>query len=72
MTEFKKTLTVEGMMCPHCENAVKTALEAIPGCISAEVSHKTGTAVVTSSEVISDEVLTDTVVQKGYKVTSVK
>lgn len=72
MTEFKKTLNVEGMMCPHCENAVKTALEAIPGCISAEVSHKTGTAVVTSSESISDEVLTDTVVQKGYKVTSVK
>lgn len=72
MTEFKKTLTVEGMMCPHCENAVKTALEAIPGCISAEVSHKTGTAIVISGEAISDEMLIDTVVQKGYKVLSVK
>ena len=27
---MKKTLTVEGMMCPHCEARVKKALEALP------------------------------------------
>lgn len=45
--DMQETLKIDGMMCPHCEAHVKQALEAIPTVISAEVSHKTGTAVVT-------------------------
>ena len=44
---MKKTMKIEGMMCAHCEAAVKKALEAIPEVVDAEVSHTAGTAVVT-------------------------
>ena len=42
-----KTMKIEGMMCGHCEAAVKKALEALDGVAGAEVSHEKGTAVVT-------------------------
>lgn len=62
------TLKINGMMCPHCEATVKTALESIDGVISAEVSHESGTAVVTLSKEVSEDVLKKAVVDKGYTV----
>ena len=44
---MKKTLSIEGMMCAHCEARVKAALEAVDGVQSAAASHEAGTAVVT-------------------------
>lgn len=55
-------------MCPHCEATVKKALEELPQVANAEVSHEKGTAVVTLSADISDDVLRKTVEDKGYKV----
>lgn len=62
------TLKINGMMCPHCEATVKTALESIDGVTSAEVSHESGTAVVTLSKEINEDVLKKVVVDKGYTV----
>lgn len=62
------TLKINGMMCPHCEATVKTALESIDGVTSAEVSHESGTAVVTLSKEVSYDVLKKAVVDKGYTV----
>lgn len=62
------TLKINGMMCPHCEATVKTALESIDGVTSAEVSHESGTAVVTLSKEVSEDVLKEAVVDKGYTV----
>ena len=62
------TLKINGMMCTHCEATVKTALESIDGVTSAEVSHESGTAVVTLSKEVSDDVLKKAVVDKGYTV----
>lgn len=62
------TLKINGMMCPHCEATVKTALESIDGVTSAEVSHESGTAVVTLSKEVSEDVLKKAVVDKGYTV----
>lgn len=62
------TLKINGMMCPHCEATVKTALESIDGVTSAEVSHESGTAVVTLSKEVSENVLKKAVVDKGYTV----
>lgn len=62
------TLKINGMMCPHCESTVKTALESIDGVTSAEVSHESGTAVVTLSKEVSEDVLKKAVVDKGYTV----
>ena len=68
---MKKTMTIEGMMCEHCEARVKKCLEALPGVQEAVVSHKDGTAVVTMSAEVSDETLTKTVEEQEYKVISV-
>ncbi|MGN0498812.1 MAG: heavy metal translocating P-type ATPase [Acutalibacteraceae bacterium] len=65
---MQKTMKIEGMMCPHCEATVKKALEELPQVANAEVSHEKGTAVVTLSADISDDVLRKTVEYKGYKV----
>lgn len=40
------TLQIEGMMCTHCEAAVKKCLEAFPEVEEAAVSHEQGTAVL--------------------------
>ena len=65
---MKKKMKIEGMMCPHCEARVKSLLEGIEGVESAEVSHKKGTAVLTLTAEVSDELLKKTVEDQGYKV----
>ena len=69
---MEKTLKIEGMMCGHCEMHVKKALEALDGVKKAEVSHKTGTAVVTLEKEISDDVLKKAVTEQGYPVTDIQ
>ena len=71
VTMMTKTMKIEGMMCGHCEAAVKKALEALDGVEAAEVSHETGTAVVTLSGEVTDDVLTKAVEDKDYKVLGV-
>ena len=67
-----KTLKVEGMMCPHCEARVKKALEAIDGVDNAVADHTKGTAVVTLSADVADEVLTKAVEAQDYTVLGVE
>ena len=67
-----KTMKIEGMMCGHCEAAVKKALEALDGVASAEVSHEKGAAVVTLEKDVDNTVLTKAVEDKDYKVVSVQ
>lgn len=66
------TMKIEGMMCGHCEAAVKKALEAIPTVESAEVSHKNGTAVVKLSGETPSDVLKKAVEDKDYKVLGIE
>ena len=68
---MKKTVTIEGMMCGHCEMHVKNALEALDGVTSAEVSHEAGTAVVTFAGDVSDDTMKKAVEDQGYKVTAI-
>ena len=62
------TLKIEGMMCPHCSGRVKTALEALDGVSTAEVSHESGTAVITLTKDLPADTLKATVEAQGYKV----
>ena len=59
-------------MCGHCEARVKKALEAVPGVTEAAVSHEAGTAVVTLSEDVADDVLKQAVEAQDYKVTGIQ
>ena len=70
-TKMEKTLTIEGMMCGHCEASVKKALEAVEGVVSADVSHEKGTAVVTIATDVADNILKKAVEDKDYKVTGI-
>ncbi len=65
---MQKTLKIEGMMCTHCSGRVKKALEDLPGVVSAEVSHESGTAVVTMSAPVDDATLKKAVEDQGYQV----
>ena len=67
-TEMTKTIMIEGMMCPHCEAAVKKALMALPEVEDAQVSHEAGTAVVTLNADAEDAALKKAVEDKDYKV----
>ena len=69
---LEKTLKIEGMMCGHCEMHTKKALEALNGVEKAEVSHKTGTAVVTLNKDVLEDDLKQAVAEQGYQVTDIQ
>ncbi len=69
---MEKTMEIKGMMCGHCEAAVKKALEALPEVARADVSHEKGTAVVTLQAEVADDVLKKAVEEKDYEVVSVQ
>lgn len=67
-----KTVRIKGMMCEHCENHVKIALEALPGVLEAVVSHKEGTAILTTAGPLNEKQVKKAVEEAGYKVLSIK
>ena len=69
--KMEKTMKIEGMMCGHCEARVKKTLEGIEGVSEAKVSHTAGTAIVTLSAPVADDVLKKAVEDQDYKVLSI-
>lgn len=70
-TTMEKTMSITGMMCPHCEAHVKKALEALSGVETAVASHEKGTAVVTLRSDVANDVLKKAVEDAGYDVTDI-
>ena len=70
--KMKKTISITGMMCMHCEARVKKLLESMDGVVSADVSHEKGTAVITLSKDVSDATFKSAIEADGYKVTDIK
>ncbi|MBR3105803.1 MAG: heavy metal translocating P-type ATPase [Clostridia bacterium] len=66
--KMEKTMKIEGMMCMHCSGRVQKALEAVDGVESAQVSHETGTAVLTLTKAVPDAALVKAVTDAGYTV----
>ena len=66
-----KTMKIDGMMCSHFEGRVKQSLEGLAQVSQAEVSHEKGTAVVTLTAEVSNDVLKKTVEDQGYNVISI-
>ena len=60
------TMRIEGMMCEHCENAVKSALEGVGGVLSARADAAAGTAVITMEPGTDLEALKEAVTRSGY------
>ena len=70
--KMTKTVHIDGMMCPHCEAAVKKAFEELEQVSSADVSHEAGTAVLTLNAELSDDEIKRTVEAKDYTFVSVE
>ena len=71
MKTMEKIIKIEGMMCGHCEAHVKKALEVLEGVEQANVSHDAGTAIVTMTADISEDILKKAVEEEGYKVVDI-
>ena len=65
-------MKIEGMMCPRCEAHVKKALEALNGVSEATVSHTNGTAIVTLSAPLSNDLLRQAVEAEDYTVLEIE
>ncbi|MBR1559974.1 MAG: cadmium-translocating P-type ATPase [Clostridia bacterium] len=65
-------LTIEGMMCEHCEKRVCKALEKVPGVTSAEADHHTGIATIRATQPVDADVLKQVVEAQDYPVTAVE
>lgn len=65
------TMKINGMMCPHCQAAVKKALEAFEG-IQADVSLEDKAAYITAAGEVDKEALKKAVIDAGYEVVSVE
>lgn len=63
---MKKVLTVDGMMCAHCQMHVKKALEGVDGVTEAVVDLESKKATVTLSKDVADQALMDAVTEAGY------
>ncbi len=70
--KMKKILTVEGMMCEHCEATVKKALLAIDGAVDAGADHTRNEAFVELTKDVPDEVLKAAVEAKDYTVREIR
>ena len=66
LTEMKKILTVDGMMCAHCQAHVQKALAEVDGVEQATVNLETKQAEVLLTKEVPDEVLMQAVEQAGY------
>lgn len=63
------TMKINGMMCPHCQAAVKKALEAFDG-VTADVNLEDKAAYITGEA--DKDALTKAVTDAGYEVVSVE
>ena len=71
MDSRKVEIVIDGMACGHCSGRVEQALNALEG-VSASVDLGQKTAFVTVTSDITDEKLSATVTDCGYKVVEVK
>lgn len=65
------TMKINGMMCPHCQAAVKKALEAFDG-VSADVNLEDKAAYITAAGEVDKEALKNAVAEAGYEVVGIE
>ena len=70
-TTMKKTLTIEGMMCKHCQAHAEKVLNAMEG-VTATVDLEAGTAACEVAEGVTNEMLKAAIAEAGYEVTAIQ
>lgn len=70
--EMKKTVKIEGMMCPHCQARVKTILSAMEGVTEVTVSLEDKAAYMTLASDVANEAITKVITDNGYTVVGIE
>ncbi|HJJ36672.1 MAG TPA: heavy metal translocating P-type ATPase [Methanocorpusculum sp.] len=70
-TSMQKVISIEGMMCKHCQAAVMNALKGIDGVTDVVVSLEEKSATVTVSSAVSDETLKNAIVAADFEVVGI-
>lgn len=70
--KMERIISIDGMMCAHCQMHVKNALEAVPGVEAVNVELENKRAVVKCGAEVTKEALCDAVKGAGYTVTGYK
>lgn len=63
-----KTVYIEGMMCPHCQNRVREILSAFDANVAVDLDNKCARI----SESVDNNQITDAINNAGYKVVEIK
>lgn len=61
------TVKINGMMCPHCENHVKTALEELENITEVTADFKNAQAVIKASDAVDSNKIKEAVEKAGYE-----
>jgi len=65
---MERQLRVKGMSCHHCEQAVKKALESIPGISEVQANHKTGLVTFQVTRTTDEGAISRAITEAGYEV----
>lgn len=69
---MKKLITIEGMSCEHCVQAVANALRELKGVTGAAVGLEKKQTTVELSADVTDAMLKEAIEEAGYSVTEIK
>ena len=65
---IQRTITVEGMTCQHCVNAVTTEVGRVPGVSKVTVDLDSGKVTIASDRPVDDAALREAVEEAGYEI----
>ena len=68
---MKKLIKIEGMTCGHCSARVEKSLKGIKGVQDAVVDLEGKNAIVSLSEAVDNETISEAVDDAGYDVTDI-
>lgn len=70
--KYTITMTVEGMMCGHCESHLSNEIRKISGVEKVVASRKKKSIVISSDVELDKELLKNTVIETGYDVIGIE
>ena len=66
--KIKKVITIEGMMCSHCQMKVEKSLLELNGVSKVKVNLKDKTATIYSTKIINNDDIKKVITKLDYKV----
>lgn len=70
--KIKKVITIDGMMCSHCQMKVEKSLLELNGVSKVKVNLKDKTATIYSTKIINNDDIKKIITKLDYKVIDIK